>query len=149
MAAKQIFSNIDFSGNAALNMVIGSLNSDPVNVANGYLYYNTVRDCLRVLINDGWRDLTTTTDGNTIRVVQSLPQQGESNVIYLLLMEDVSEGYNRYSSFVWLGSYYGQMSGYSIKWSEIEDMPDLLDASVNQIADSSDYKLNLIYRKYL
>lgn len=146
MAAKQFFSNIDFSGNAALNMVIGSLTEDPLNVANGYLYFNTSRNCLRVLSNGGWRDLTTTTDGGAIRVVESLPEQGEQNVIYLLLKETVSEGYNRYSMFVWNNGAYGQASGYSMKWSEIEDMPDLLDCSIS--ANSSDYTLNLGYKKY-
>lgn len=145
--AKQIFSNIDFSGNAALNMVIGSRDSDPANVAHGYLYYNTVRGCLRVLCGDTWQDLVNTSDGKIIKVVQSLPVTGETNVIYLLKIDDVSNGYDRYSSFVWFGASYGQISGYKIKWDEIVNKPDLLDCSVNLI-DGSNYNLNLAYKQY-
>lgn len=146
--AKQIFSNIDFSGNAALNMVIGSRADDPVGVAAGYLYYNTVRSCLRVLSGSTWQDLTMTSDGNMIRVVDSLPDNGESNVIYLLRMSDVSAGYDRYSTFVWLGSSYGQTSGYNIKWGEIENKPDFLDCSVNMVQGTSDYELSLAYNQH-
>ncbi len=145
--AKQIFSNIDFSGNAALNMVIGSRDSDPVNVAHGYLYYNTVRGCLRVLCGDTWQDLVNTSDGKIIKVVQSLPVTGETNVIYLLKKSDIDNEYSRYSSFVWLETSYGQISGYKIKWDEIVNKPDLLDCSVNLI-DGSNYNLNLIYKQF-
>lgn len=146
--AKQIFSNIDFSGNAALNMVIGSLSDDPTGVAAGYFYYNTVRNCLRVLIGNTWRDLTMTSDGNIIRVVNTLPATGESNVIYLLRMSDINGEYARYSTYVWLGLSYGQTSGYKLKWSEIVDKPELLDCSVYLVQGSSDYGLNFDYRQY-
>lgn len=143
--AKQIFSNIDFSGNAALNMVIGSRSDDPVDAASGYLYYNTVHSCLRVLNGNTWQDLVMTSDGNMIRVVQSLPDIGEGNVIYLLRISDVSDGYDRYATYVWLGSSYGQTSGYKIKWSEIVDKPDILDCSTNLIS-GEDYNLSFNYK---
>ena len=68
---KQIFTNIDLSGNAIFNLVIGSLAADPANVGYGFVYRNSLTGKLRVYTDNGWEDLVHTPNGKIIQVVTS------------------------------------------------------------------------------
>ena len=100
---KRLFSNIDFSNNAALNLVIGSLQSDPsYGQTPGYTYYNTTRKCLRVYNDNKWEDVISIGNGLIMSVVDTLPNAGEKNVIYLIpryqVENDTAVTYNVWDS---------------------------------------------------
>lgn len=147
--AKKVLTNVDLLGNSLMNLVVGSLSQDPSNVSNGYMYYNSVSGHLRAFLNGTWKDLVSTPDGMTLKVVESLPdaRNADANTLYLLLRSyDVCTGYNTYRAYWWTGSGYAQVSGYDPEWSEVRDKPLFLDASIIDISGSeSDKVLKLYY----
>jgi hypothetical protein len=144
--AKNVYTNLDLNGNAALNVVLGNLSSDPLSASEGYVYYNTTKKNLRTYINNGWVDIIGISDGKILKIVQSLPATGEANVIYLLQKNavDPNAQYYRYSSYMWSDNSYHQISGYNVDWNEISNKPDLLDCEVQNIG-GADNKLILAY----
>lgn len=125
--ARKLFTELDLQRNQILNIVIENLASDPTSVydkVEGAFYYNTTRKVLRIFRNGAWEDLLSLSTGMRIMAVDSLPQQGEERVLYLVRK---AVGTNRYSSYVWVTDHYGQVSGYNVDWTEIENKPNILD----------------------
>lgn len=125
--ARKLFTELDLQRNQLLNIVIENLASDPSSVydkVEGAFYYNTTRKVLRIYRNGAWEDLLSVSNGMRITAVDSLPQQGEERVLYLVRK---SVNSNNYSSYVWMTDHYGQISGYHIDWSEIDNKPNILD----------------------
>lgn len=125
--ARKLFTELDLQRNQLLNIVIENLASDPSSVydkVEGAFYYNTTRKVLRIYRNGAWEDLLSVSNGMRIMAVDSLPQQGEERVLYLVRK---SVNSNNYSSYVWMTDHYGQISGYHVNWSEIDDKPNILD----------------------
>lgn len=125
--ARKLFTELDLQRNQLLNIVIENLASDPSSVydkVEGAFYYNTTRKVLRIYRNGGWEDLLSVSNGMRITAVDSLPQQGEERVLYLVRK---SVNSNNYSSYVWMTDHYGQISGYHVDWSEIDNKPNILD----------------------
>lgn len=146
--AKKIFTNIDFSKNAALNFVIGSLSADPSDASvPGYTYYNTTRHCLRVY-NTEWEDVISIGNGKVVSIVDQLPATGVANTIYLRPRNSSGNDVT-YMAFAWdpNTSTYGQVSGYSIPvyWDDILDKPSLLNCTINDTSVSTDKALVLTY----
>lgn len=124
---KQIFTNIDFSGNALFNLVIGSLASDPSDVGYGFVYRNSQTGKLRVYTEDGWEDLIHTPGGKIIKVVTSFDDEvGRGDILYLKLRPG-SE--TRYDAYAYVNNSFCQISGHSVQWSEIIGKPNILDCS--------------------
>ena len=125
--ARKLFTELDLQRNQILNIVIENLADDPQGTydrVEGAFYYNTTRKVLRIFRNGAWEDLLSLSTGMRIMAVDNLPAQGEERVLYLVRK---SVGTNRYSSFVWMEDHYGQVSGYNVDWSEIENKPNILD----------------------
>ena len=125
--ARKLFTELDLQRNQLLNIVIDNLASDPSSVydkVEGAFYYNTTRKVLRIFRNGAWEDLLSVSNGMRITAVDNLPQQGEERVLYLVRK---SVNSNNYSSYVWMTDHYGQISGYHIDWSEIDNKPNILD----------------------
>lgn len=125
--ARKLFTELDLQRNQLLNIVIENLASDPSSVydnVEGAFYYNTTRKVLRIFRNGAWEDLLSVSNGMRITAVDSLPQQGEERVLYLVRK---SANSNNYSSYVWMTDHYGQISGYHVDWSEIDNKPNILD----------------------
>lgn len=125
--ARRLFTELDLQRNQLLNIVIENLAEDPVSQydnVEGAFYYNTTRKVLRVHRNGAWEDLLSLSTGMRIMAVESLPQEGEERVLYLVRKV---YGDDRYSAYVWITDHYGQVSGYNVDWDEIENKPDILD----------------------
>lgn len=124
--ARKLFTELDLQKNQLLNIVIENLAVDPVGAyacVEGAFYYNTTRKVLRIFRNGAWEDLLSISNGMRILAVQELPQQGEERVLYLVKRGET----NNYSSYVWITDHYGQVSGYHLDWSEIDNKPNILD----------------------
>lgn len=124
---KQIFTNIDFSGNALYNLVIGSQASDPSDVGYGFVYRNSQTGRLRVYTENGWEDLIHTPNGKIIKVVDSFDgETGRGDILYLKLKPGTDDQYNVYAYF---NNSFCQLTGNSVHWSEIVGAPNILDCS--------------------
>jgi hypothetical protein len=124
---KQIFTNIDLSGNAIFNLVIGSFAEDPVGVGYGFVYRNSQTGRLRVYTNNGWEDLIHTPNGKIVQVVTSFEGiQGRGDTLYLKLRNGSD---NTYNAYVYVDNSFCQISGHSVHWSEIVGKPNILDCS--------------------
>lgn len=124
---KQIFTNINMSGNAIFNLVIGTLDADPSNVGYGFVYRNSGTGRLRVYTEDGWEDLVHTPNGKIIKVVNSFEnEQGRGDILYLKLRNGSDNTYNAYA---YVDNSFCQISGHSVQWSDIVGAPNILDCS--------------------
>lgn len=128
---KQIFTNVDFSGNTVSNIVVGSYAGPPANASDGFVYFNIVTGKLRVRTsnNDGtegwWEDLVSTPSGKIIEVVNSFDNvSGRGDTIYL---KQVSQGV--YDAYAYTDSSFVRISGRAPLWEEIVGKPNILDCS--------------------
>lgn len=141
---KPLFTNLDFNGNSALNLIIGSLASDPASVSEGYVYYNNVQKALRLYSDGTWNSIA-----DKFLVVDNLPNTGKSNIVYLVLKEENQNNYNTYSAYIWANNAFCQISGYAVPsavtWDSIEGKPDILDCSILNNPNTNDKTLLFFY----
>lgn len=146
---RALFTNLDFNGNSAVNLVIGSLTEDPAINMEGYVYYNNVKKCLRLYSDGSWNSIN-----DKYLVVENLPQTGKENIVYLVPRGEENDGYGTYSAYIWAyrnNSYsFCQISGYSVvtavQWDDIKGVPDLLDCEVQD--GSNGNVLHIWHRPY-
>lgn len=124
---KQVFTNINLSGNSVFNIVIGTLDADPSIASYGFVYRNSQTGKLRVYTENGWEELIHTPNGKIIKVVDNFDnERGRGDIIYLKLRRGTENIYNAYA---YIDGSFCQISGHSVHWSEIEDKPNILDCS--------------------
>lgn len=124
---RQFFTNIDLSGNSVDNIVIANHAQDPPGIdINGFVYYNTTHNKLRVYTESGWEDLVSTPDGSILQVVNDpdfTHVEGRGDTIFLL-----NKGGNTFDFYLYVNNEFIPITK-PISWEDVENRPNILDCS--------------------